>query len=70
MNTDSTMMARFYVNDNKIEFIDKNVTSRAEAVELAHEGLWLKDSFFLVRKMTILPPAKKQKLEVIDTEVS
>jgi hypothetical protein len=55
------ILARFYFADEKLPFVDKTVTSRQEAVELAHEGVWVKDSFYLVRKMTILPPAKKPK---------
>jgi hypothetical protein len=55
------ILARFYLQDEKVPFVDKTVTSRQEAVELAHEGVWVKDSFYLVRKMTILPPARKPK---------
>jgi len=55
------ILVRFYFNDEKLPYLDKVVDSRQAAVELAHEGLWVKDSFFLVRKMTILPPVKKQK---------
>jgi len=58
------ILARFYFNDEKLPFFDKTVTSRQEAVELAHEGVWVRDSFYLVRKMTILPPAKKPKVVV------
>lgn len=63
------ILARFYFQDDKLPFIDKTVTSRQEAVELAHEGVWVKDSFYLVRKMTILPPAKKSKVSTPEVSV-
>jgi hypothetical protein len=50
---------RFHLEDDKVPYFDKVVTSRQEAVELLHEGIWVKDTFFRVRKVTVLPPAKK-----------
>jgi hypothetical protein len=64
------ILARFYLNDEKVPFVEKTVTSRQEAVELAHEGVWVKDTFYLVRKVTILPPVKKPKaVETPDSEM-
>ena len=50
---------RFHLEDEKVPYFDKVVTSRNEAVELLHEGVWVKDTFYRVKKLTILPPAKK-----------
>jgi hypothetical protein len=41
------------------DYIDKIVTSRAEAIELAHEGVWFRDTFHLIKKFTILPPRRR-----------
>ena len=71
------MRARFYFFDSgkpnqaQIEgrdYIDMPVSSRGDAIEIANEGVWVKDTFYLIKKMTILPPAKKVKITIVESE--